>query len=925
MKTALWLVVVLGVCLGLTAGAASAAVVLEENFDYPAGALLTANGWIAHSGAGTQPITVSSPGLSYTGYPSSGIGNAALVDNNGEDDHRSITPQSSGTLYYGFLLRAVTPTLGYFTHLHQSSTIFAGRVFAQPAAGGMNIGISNTATAPTFPETVYALNTTHLIVVKFDFATGMADLFVNPSVGGVEPSPIQTSLTAAAGFTVNAVSLRQYATSQNFVVDGIRVGTTWTDVVGNTPNPGACCSQDGSCSVVTQAGCGAAGGDYRGDGTSCPPTPACPPAGACCIGTTCTFVLQASCAGTWTEGGACSPNPCSIPTGSCCALDGSCSVSTEADCAATWTSGGVCTPNICAQPTGSCCASSGACTVTAQAECTDTWTLSGVCVPNTCPVAAGACCSPSEVCTVATAGACTAGGGAYQGDGTGCSPSPCGARLRIVHLDTGQGDAAVLFSPGGEVVLFDTGDSGTGIMGVSVLGQLQALGVTHVDYHFQSHYHADHLSNVDEIVNGGIPIYSAWDRGTANQPSTGVYNTYVSTISAVRHTMAANQVITLDAGATHPVTIKCVTPNGGGIATSDENYMSMVLKVSYGEFGEVFGGDLQSGSSVEATVGPMVGEVEVYKVHHHGSANASSAAWLTATQPKVGVVSVGDGNSYGHPTAPALTALHNANVRTYWTETGSGVAPNPTWDHVSNGQVKISATWQPAGVDTIRGNGFVDTFINSGAAGDVTAPSITLNAPNGGETWYATVQMNHVAWTASDDVGVTAIDLEVSVDGGQTFAYVIATGLPNTGSYDFVPELPLTDRARVRAIAHDAAGNLGSDTSDTDFTIIADVSAIAGTLPGPGEILGVYPNPAAPGSVRILCRPAPGGIAEVSVYDVRGRLVRRLGEGSIAGGVRALRWDGADETGRVAPAGMYVVRLTTNSGVHQAKSLVLVR
>jgi beta-lactamase superfamily II metal-dependent hydrolase len=922
MKHRRRMVLVLGMCLGLLAGPASATLLVDENFDYAAGALLTATGnWAAHSGAGTQPIDVASPGLSYTGYPSSGIGNAARVDNNGEDDHRSFSAQTSGTIYYGFLLKAVNPSAGYFIHLYQSSTIFAGRVFATSSGSGMNIGISNTSTAPTYPSTVYALNATHLIVVKFTFATGMADLFVNPPVGGDEPAPVQTSDTPATGFTLNAISLRQYSATQNYIVDGIRVGTTWTDVVGNTPTPGACCLPDGSCAALTQAACMAAGGAYRGDGTTCPPTPACPQPGTCCVGTNCTFALQASCAGTWTEGGTCNPNPCTVPTGSCCAFDGSCTVTTEIACAATWTWGGVCQPNDCPLPAGSCCAPDGFCTVTTEANCAGTWTESGVCDPNTCPVARGACCSPSEACTVLTPADCAASGYAYQGDDTSCSPSPCGARLRIIHLDTGQGDAAVLISPGGDVVLFDTGDNGTGVIGVSVLGQLQALGITHVDHHFQSHYHADHLSNVDEIVNGGIPIYNAWDRGTANQPSTVVYNTYVSTISAVRHTMVKNQIVTLDAGFSHPVTIKCVTPNGEGISTSDENYMSMVVKVSYGEFDEVFGGDLQSGSNVEATVAPLVGEVEVYKVHHHGSANASSAAWLTATQPKVGVISVGN-NSYGHPTASALGRLHAANVRTYWTETGSGAAPDPTWDRVSNGQVRISATWQAAGVDSILGTGFVETFVNSGEVSDVTAPAVAVQTPNGGEIWGAG-GTHSITWTATDNVGVTSIDISYSIDNGGTYLPV-ATGVANDGVYPWAVPMTPTVLALVKVTAHDAAGNTTADASDTGFEIHDDQAWVAETMLGDREVLGVYPNPASPGSAHVLYRIPSARDVDITIYAVNGRMIRRLQSGAVDAGVHDLTWDGRDDGANSLPAGVYLVRFA-GGGVHGTKRLVLLR
>ena len=60
-----------------------AVLLMEENFNFSGN--LTNNGWSAHNGSGTNPINTTN-GLTYAGYASSGIGNAALVDNTGEDD-----------------------------------------------------------------------------------------------------------------------------------------------------------------------------------------------------------------------------------------------------------------------------------------------------------------------------------------------------------------------------------------------------------------------------------------------------------------------------------------------------------------------------------------------------------------------------------------------------------------------------------------------------------------------------------------------------------------------------------------------------------------------------------------------------------------------------------------------------------------------
>src|SRR5215813_12735716 len=43
----------------------------------------------------------------------------------------------------------------------------------------------------------------------------------------------------------------------------------------------------------------------------------------------------------------------------------------------------------------------------------------------------------------------------------------------------------------------------------------------------------------------------------------------------------------------------------------------------------------------------------------------------------IGIISTGNGNTYGHPTLECLERLHKAGVKTYWTETGNGADPEP--------------------------------------------------------------------------------------------------------------------------------------------------------------------------------------------------------------------------------------------------------
>lgn len=86
---------------------------------------------------------------------------------------------------------------------------------------------------------------------------------------------------------------------------------------------------------------------------------------------------------------------------------------------------------------------------------------------------------------------------------------------------------------------------------------------------------------------------------------------------------------------------------------------------------------------------------------------------------------------------------------------------------------------------------------------------------------------------------------------------------------------------------------------------------------------GSFPNPA---SAKALIRfsLAETGPASLSVYDVRGRLVRRLVEGPQEAGAHEVIWDGSSDDGTPAASGVYYLRLAA-AGVSERGKLVLTR
>lgn len=72
--------------------------------------------------------------------------------------------------------------------------------------------------------------------------------------------------------------------------------------------------------------------------------------------------------------------------------------------------------------------------------------------------------------------------------------------------------------------------------------------------------------------------------------------------------------------------------------------------------------------------------------------------------------------------------------------------------------------------------------------------------------------------------------------------------------------------------------------------------------------IDMEPNPFRGEGRLSLAMEQPSSRVSITVFDVRGRLVRTIFEGAAPGGFVKARWDGADAQGRVVPEGIYFVR-----------------
>jgi hypothetical protein len=222
------------------------AQLVTEDFSYTASTTMVSNGYTALGVASpVQTIAASGTGLSYAGSPRSNVGLALPMASSGEDVYKAFTSQTSGAVYASALinLSAVQATGDYFFML-MTGTGFTVRLFARTNGAGFSLGIGKSTAAAVYDANLLALNTTHLVVIKYQFNAAASDdavsLFINPTLGAAEPAANVSSVGAptADAASINGYGFRQgsAANAPTLVIDGVMVGTTWAQV---TPSSGA--------------------------------------------------------------------------------------------------------------------------------------------------------------------------------------------------------------------------------------------------------------------------------------------------------------------------------------------------------------------------------------------------------------------------------------------------------------------------------------------------------------------------------------------------------------------------------------------------------------------------------------------------------------------------------------------------------------
>lgn len=299
-----------------------------------------------------------------------------------------------------------------------------------------------------------------------------------------------------------------------------------------------------------------------------------------------------------------------------------------------------------------------------------------------------------------------AGGGAGTGQAAGNTGTAQAGALTVTWLDVGQGDAAVI-QCGGQSMLIDGGKPEKSSY---IYAWLQQHGLSYLDVIVATHVDADHIGGLSGALN-----YASV--GTAYCPvTTGTTETFQSFVKYLAQ--RGKQITVPTAGETFALGGAQVQILGPLHSAEDSNDNSIVLKVSFGATSFLFTGDAERAEEQDLLNAGVNLQSTVLKVGHHGSDTSTSYPFLRAVAPQYAVISVGAGNSYGHPTEAVLSRLRDAGVTTFRTDLQGEITA------VSDGQtVNFS----------VAKNAAAETLANAGAGQNATggAGSAVQNAGAG--------------------------------------------------------------------------------------------------------------------------------------------------------------------------------------------------
>jgi competence protein ComEC len=251
-------------------------------------------------------------------------------------------------------------------------------------------------------------------------------------------------------------------------------------------------------------------------------------------------------------------------------------------------------------------------------------------------------------------------------------------RLRVVFLDVGQGDAALVTFPRGSTLLVDAGGLATASSSSSssfdigdrvVAPVLRHVGIRRLTALALTHGDADHVGGAGSIIREFEPRLTWEGIPVPSDSRLAALKAAVVNAGGVWTNVQQHDLMWIDG-------VQVIVRHPGipdWERQQPRNDDSIVVEILWREMSVVLTGDI--GRETERHIAPLFPQsrFRVVKVPHHGSLTSSSSEFLRRLQPRVAVVSAGRGNPFGHPVPAVLQRYREVGAEVYRTDRDGAV------------------------------------------------------------------------------------------------------------------------------------------------------------------------------------------------------------------------------------------------------------
>ncbi len=276
------------------------------------------------------------------------------------------------------------------------------------------------------------------------------------------------------------------------------------------------------------------------------------------------------------------------------------------------------------------------------------------------------------------------------------------SNLIVNFIDIGQGDSELIQLPDGKNILIDAGDREAS---QKLLTFFKDRKIKKLDLVIISHPHLDHYGGLLGVIKE-IPVTQVYDSGAPTSSTT-----YLTLLKKFSEKKTKFTIVRKgqDFNFSDNIKLKIISPEDPLLKNtkSDANNASIVAKLTYNKVSFLFTGDIEN-EVQEKILSQSKNDLkaDILKVAHHGSRYTSSKEFLDTVNPKVAVISSGQGNSYNHPHQETLERLSANKIKLYRTDMQGDIvitSNGETYDIKTN-KSKIKMTAKKSKTDLNKAN-----------------------------------------------------------------------------------------------------------------------------------------------------------------------------------------------------------------------------